>query len=477
MNINDYRRAMDQIVPDTELKERIMNQKSTRKHAPARRAVNILLAAAVTAACLFTAAFAASPDFRTAVLSFFRIEEREQLPTPSGSAGTDGPDISNAEIGGLVKAQYIKMDKYYGLSGGLLRNLTWSEDCRTLEDAKFWELRDNELVPVEVDLHTQQLDVTWGGVRYQGELYWYIRDGVPYPFKGIPYGVDTRPEDQWYVSAFSGRTDALLLTVTQGRQLESTETPLLYHLDTGEVEELLTGVDPAILADSDGSLWSPNASRVLITGRASAEYPNGREWLYDRETETLTDVSALAGAGAESGIFVDDDTLILRVYTYGPDGGDEAVGSWVYDIPTGRAVQTLAQSPIYNEQDEDPYGVIPFFGGWAMEIGQDGTACLINLVTGERTVLENFTFQENMNFWLNPSGSKLLYYAKDSETKGFGISQLGVIDLKEMTFIAFDREGYENLYEGSLWWETDDTICIEASSPDWETQYLLLYQF
>ena len=31
MKINDYRRAMDRIVPDTALKERIMNQQNTKK--------------------------------------------------------------------------------------------------------------------------------------------------------------------------------------------------------------------------------------------------------------------------------------------------------------------------------------------------------------------------------------------------------------------------------------------------------------
>ena len=76
MNINDYRRAMDQLVPDPELKERIMMQKRTRNYVPVRRAVKGILAAALAVACLLTAALAASPELRTAVLSFFRMEER-----------------------------------------------------------------------------------------------------------------------------------------------------------------------------------------------------------------------------------------------------------------------------------------------------------------------------------------------------------------------------------------------------------------
>ena len=102
MNINHYRGAMDRIVPDAELKERIMKQ-TEQNHArvPARRVLAGALAAVLTAACLATAAFAASPELRTAVLSFFRMEEREQVPSSSVSPG--GPDISNAEIGNLVK--------------------------------------------------------------------------------------------------------------------------------------------------------------------------------------------------------------------------------------------------------------------------------------------------------------------------------------------------------------------------------------
>ena len=50
MNINDYRRAMDRLVPDAALKERIMNQKNIKKkHTPARRVFTAALAAALRA--------------------------------------------------------------------------------------------------------------------------------------------------------------------------------------------------------------------------------------------------------------------------------------------------------------------------------------------------------------------------------------------------------------------------------------------
>lgn len=475
MKMTDYCRGMDKLTPGDQLRERILalSAPAGRRAASPRRVLRWALAAALALVCLFSAALAVSPELRGAVLSFFRMEEREQLPDPSPAP--EGPAVSQAEIGTLAKAQYIQMEGYQTLSGDLLRDLTWSEDGRTLEEAKFREVRDSELVPVEVELHTQALDVSQGGVRYQGELYWYLRKGRLYAFKGSPFGVDTQPEDQWQIRTLPGRTDAILLLVSQGWQMERTETTLLYHLDTGEAEELLAGVDSEVMAQSDGAIWSPGGRRALITGRASAEYPDGREWLYDRESGVLTDVADLGGVGADMAVFVGDDTLILRNYTEGEEG--ESLECWAYHIPSGQATQTLPQSPCYRERDEAPWGVIPFYGGWCMEVSRDGAACLIDLTTGTRRELENFVFQKNMNFWLNPSGDKLLYYAKEPGTEGFGISQLGVIDLEQMTFIAFDREGYENFREGNIVWEDDNTVSIHADAREDGTQYLIVYQF
>ena len=210
------------------------------------------------------------------MLSFFRIEEREQVPgqpdiNPSDINQPDvnqpydnQPDISQTEIGSLVKAQYIKMDQRYGLSGGLLNNLTWSDDGRTLLEAGFWEIKDNNLVPVQVDMRTSQIDITFQGINYQGNLYWFIRNGELYYFQGSPYGVDTRPEDEWSVEAIPGRTDVLLLKLAQGQQTDYTEYPMLFYLDTGETEDFLASTGARELEYAYAYSWSENMRRALI---------------------------------------------------------------------------------------------------------------------------------------------------------------------------------------------------------------------
>lgn len=480
MNINDYCRAMDRIVPDDALKERIMNQKNIKKtYTPARRVLTVALAAALTIACLFTVAFAASPDFRTAVLSFFHMEEREQVP--NSSAKPDGPDVSNAEIGELVKAQYIKMDSYrYGYSSGLLNNLTWSEDWKTLLDYKFWEVKDNELIPVEVDMQTGRVDITYDGIHYQGDFWWFLRDGQLDYFTSDNDGYDeeTGQEWNWYFTPIPSRNDLLLLHLSRGRQIEYTEHHFLYHLDTGEAEDLLAGVDLASLEQPDGAIWSDDFRLALITGRASEEFPYGREWLYDREAGTITDVTELGGVGADSAMFADSNTLILYDSTGSIYGGVEYVTAYSYDISSGHTVQTLEQTPYYRDWEENPSGVMTF-GSRCVLISEEGQVQVVDLKTGVRTTMDGFTFQKGDDFMISPFGDKLLYFAMDPdpEVEGLGISQIGVADLEKGIFFAFDREGYENLHEEGIGWSDNNTVSINASTPDGETRYLLLYQF
>lgn len=482
MNINDYRRAMDRLVPDEELKERIMERKNTKRYISPRRVVNGLLAAALTAACLVTVAFAASPELRTAVLSFFRVEEHEQVPVPGPSGSQAGPDISQADIGELVKAQYIRLDSHtrYGYSGGLLNNLTWDEDYRyhTLLDAKFWEPRGNELVPVQVDMQTSQVDITFRGLHYQGEFYWFVRGGQICCFAGDyrGYDEDLELDYDWNLTIIPGRTDALLLRLSQGRQMDYTEYPFLYHLDTGEVEDILAGIDMDRPGLAYSYEWSEDMRRALILYRFGPEAEDPQEWLCDLEAKTLTRMENLTDVGAQYASFLDDNTLVLTEYTLDQEGVWQDVTCWTYDIPSGQTVKTLDRLPCYHWWDEAPYGVT-ISGKNCYFVSETGRVEVIDLRTGVRIPIEDFTYQKGDNFLPSPSGNKLLYYSTDPDTEGLGVTQIGVIDLEKYTFVAFERDGNENLHEGSIGWEDDNTVGIDAHTLDGETRYMLLYQF
>ena len=484
MNINDYRKAMDHIVPNNELKRRIMHEETFQKrYVPVRRILVGTLMATLMLACVASVALAASPELRMSVLSFFRIEEREQVPSQTGIDQSDisqsdisQVEISQAEIGNLVKAQYIKMDQSYGCSGGLLNDLTWSDDRRTLLEAKFWELKDNNLIPVQVDIQTSQIDLTFQGIHYQGKLYWFIRNGELYLFQGSPYGADMRSEDEWYAEAIPGHTDVLLLKLAQGQQMDYNAYPMLYHLDIGEAEDFLASTGADQLEYAYDYSWSKDMRRVLIS--CSVGTDGLQEWLCDLDARTLIRLGDLTGLDVDvSAGFVDNDTLILTTHTTSEEDGTwQTVTCYAYDISTGKKTKTLDETHYYRWWEEEPYGA-QLFGGRCVLIGQDGQVRLADLKTGTQTVIEGFTYKKGDSFMSSPSGNKLLYYASDSKAKGLGIVQLGVADLEKGTFIAFDREGYGNLYEEGIGWNDDSTVSINARSADGETWYLILYTF
>lgn len=482
MNINDYRRGMDRIAPAPELKERIMMNQNTKKRIPARRVINGLLAAALALACLFTAALAASPELRTAVLSFFRMEEHEQVPGGDRSGGQSGPDISQADIGELVKAQYIRMDSFrYGYSGGLLNYLTWSEDWKTLQDAKFWEVQDSEMVPVQVDMHASKVDITYKDVRYQGEFYWFVREGELYCFAGDnrSYNEELDIEYDWNLTTLPGRTDSLLLRLSRGRQMDYTEYPLLYHLDTGEAEDILAGAGVDKLEYAYGYEWSDNFRRaIILTGNRQGEEG---AWLCDLEAGTLSNLNDLATIDEGdvcTAAFADNDTLVLYAMTRRiEDGVFNTVTFYTYDLRSGSAEKILDKTPFYRIQDKKPSGVMTTSGSRCLLVSEEGQVRAVDLKTGAQTFFDSFTLRTGDRLMFNLSGTKLLYFSMDSDAPGLGITQIGVADLEKGVFFAFDRDGYENLEEGGIGWQDDNTVGINARTLDDETHYLLLYQF
>ncbi len=472
MNMSDYRRGMDRLEPGAEVKVNVLRvrRRGTRRF---RRVLTGVWAAAFAAVSLFTAALAASPELRAAVLSFFVMEEREQAPDGNRQSGVE---ISQTEIGQLVKAQYIRLDGYrYGFSGGLLNELTWSDDDRTLLAAKFWEIQEDTLVPVDIRLENVTVEVTFQGKHCRGELYWFIWNGELAVLKGDPLGIDIRPEDEWYVEEIPGRTDVIWLRLYEGGQMEYSEYPLLYHLDTGEVEDILSGTGAAALKHAYSYTWSEDMRRAIIL---CEERPDKiQTWVCDLEagsTERLKDLTGLDGEIVAS--FADDRTLILYAYTKDAEQLYQDVTCYAFDIPSGRLAKTLDKAPYYRWFDEHPQGAMTYGSGCVL-IGPDGKIQVVDLKSGERTEVEGFTFQKGDDFMPSPSGTKLLYYAPDPEADGLGIARLGVLDLEKNTFIAFDRDGWEDLYGEGIGWQDDCHVGVNVRTGDGGTRYLILYQF
>ena len=258
--------------------------------------------------------------------------------------------------------------------------------------------------------------------------------------------------------------------------MDYSEYPVLYHLDTGEVADILSGSGADQLEYAYAWDWSEDMRRVFIT---CGDGVNGQHtWLCDLDSKTLTRLEELAGLDEEaSASFIDNDTLILTTHTTSEEDDTwQTVTCYAYDISSGQKIKTLDQAHYYQWWEEKPYGA-QLFGKRCVYITEAGQVQIVDLKTGVRTTVEGFTFQKGDEFSISPSGNKLLYFSMDPEMEGLGIAQLGVVDLEKGAFIAFDREGYQNLHEEGIGWDDDNTVSISARTPDGKTRYLLLYQF
>lgn len=462
MKVSEYRDAVECFEPDICLKHRIAERirRKGRKAGPRRTLTGVLVAAAVLV-CTMGIAMAASPELRHAVIALFRIGTAEQVPGPEAMAGetSEEPVVIGSDIGGQVKAQYIRWGEAY-------RGRAALEEDGDGHILHVWDVEDGVLSEQRIGAEECAFSLTWRGMDYEGLIYWGVTDGELF-YSGNSY--DRELGTEWYVSPVTGRTDVVLLHVSQGSQIEYESYELLCHLDTGELEDLLAGTGVEDLEYAYDYLWTDDLSGLLVTCRDEAG--GARTYYCGVTAGTLAELGELTGTGGAYAFFAGGETLIVSSFT------DTACSCWSYDLRTGQALQVLEQANIYREHDEEPYGIMFFGSRYGVYTERSGRISVIDFKTGARTAVEGFILSGGSSFQRNPAGTKLLYTVYDSGADGLGISELGVLDLEKGVFITFDREGYDAMYEYAVGWFDDDRAAIWAWSQEHETQYLYLYEF
>lgn len=238
MTLEEYRGALDRTLPPPDLKGRIRRALETPPARLRRRALRAALAALAAAACLLTAALAASPEFRAAVLTFFRLEQAEQVPLP-GESPPDGPELTHALVAGQVEAQYIRLPGSgtgYSYGNGVLFQVEQEEDGAP-KAVRWWAAEGDALVPLEG--RATGFSAAWAGLEYTDTVYWCVYEGEVSCYCAGSAGMAV--DYNCTVSPLPGRTDAAILTLSQGSQMGYQEYPMLLDLETGAVTDLLAG--------------------------------------------------------------------------------------------------------------------------------------------------------------------------------------------------------------------------------------------
>ena len=361
MNIRDYHRAMDRLEPDPGLEGRIRAQLTQSRPGKRRRrlAGRALAAAAAVAACTFLAAMAVSPQLRATVLTFLRLEETEQVPAPTGGTA-ETPEMTQSTISRQVEAQYIRLP---GLGCSYDNGVLFQaerDDYGAVLDVHYWAIEEHELVPLETS--TTHFSTVWDGVTYTDTVYWCAYDGSLscYCDSGSPAS-----DDCCWISPIPGRTDAALLTLSQGSQMDYRQYPVLLELATGDVTDLLDGTGWEAAAPLREVQWTDDLSAAILSGdRAGLFY-------CDREAQTTASLKELTGLEVSSACFADDHTLILLTRS-GPDGARCDIWAWQPD--SGSLTRTFSQLPVYQRYGEQTYGFQFFFGGGrGIYVAESGT--------------------------------------------------------------------------------------------------------
>lgn len=469
MNLDEYKGALDRMVPAPDLKDRIrdvLDASAPVSRLRRRRVGLTALAAAAAVACTFLVAMAASPQLRTAVLTLFRLEETEQVPAPTG-AGPEQPELTQSTIGRQVEAQYVRLPGLgCSYDSGLLFQAERDEYGAVL-DVRYWAIAENELVPLETN--TTSFSTVWDGASYANTVYWCAYDGEVSCYCD---GSSPASDDCCWISPIPGRTDTVLLTLSQGSQVEYREYPVLLDLATGEVTDLLDGTGWEKAAPLQEVEWTDDLSAAILSSDQTG-------WFYcDRETNTTASLKDLTGLEVSSAYFADDSTLILLTRS-GPDGDCCDIWTWLPD--SGTLTQTFSQLPVYQRHEEQSYGFQFFFGGGrGIYVTEDGSVSVLDLVTGETIAVENFSLAQwdTPTFIANPSGTKVLFASYGGQADGLGISSLGVMDLERGTFTLLDRDSSADLYEASLGWFDEDRLAICGyAAEDFTQSCLYLYRF
>lgn len=472
MNWEEYKGALDRLTPPPELKGRI--QASLEAPAPVsrprrRRAGLTALAAAAVLACTFLAAMAASPQLRTAVLTLFRLEEAEQVPLPTGD-WPEEPELTQGTVGQQVEVQYIHLpDSGSGCdyNNNTIFQVDRADDGSILE-VHYWAIAGNELVPLETN--TTRFSTVWDSVTYTDTVYWCNYAGALFCYCSGTAGMAL--DYDYHVSSISGRTDAVLLTLSQGSQMDYRQYPVLLDLESGEVTDLLEGTGWEAAAPLTEVQWTDDLSAAILSSDRTG-------WYYcDRAANTTASLNELTGLEVSSAYLAEDSTLILLTLS-GPQG--DCCDVWTYQPDSGTLTQTFSQLPVYQRHEEQPWGFQFFFGGGrGIYVAKDSSVSVLDLVTGETTAVEGFTLAQwdTPTFIANPSGTKVLFASYGGQADGLGISSLGVMDLEQGAFTLLDRDSDASLYEASLGWFDEDRVAIWGyASEDFTQTCLYLYRF
>lgn len=431
---------------------------------------------------VFTMAMAFSEDFRSAVFRFLRISGSDVvLPAEDEPDWSDSIEIiGETSVEDALSVQYIRINGIYTCGEG---GAIYLYDEQTREETAAYTVENGELH--RLTPHRDSLEYTWNGIAYSIDFVWYDDGDRIYVNSS---GYDSEHAAGWSVQAVSGSDCLAAITLSQGAQIDYQVYPLLYDLRRQQLQDPVAQCEALKSRPMTWTAFSENAVLLLI----DCDYLDSDLYCLDPASHTLYSLDQLSGMRVLGAWFLDSKTICCvsedqdgnntcRTLTLAPSGDDnEYAGETSGENPSDDSSYGGICSEIFSSLPglESSAGRgIQFTGGrYGLLVEENGETWVMDLKTGQKAIIENFTYPSEEVFTTrNSAGDKILFVRRDSSSAGSGlaVSEMGILSLNEYSFTVFSREGYETRYEGSVSWFDNDRILIEAVSG--QDNYLYIF--
>lgn len=451
-----------------------------------RKALALAAALMIAVSVLFITALAVSEDFREYVFRFFRVEQTEVVPEYDRENGEAlfAVEQENVDIGGVIRGTYVHTPAASHARSGIFSVCTDETEMNSGNHYDAYALENGSFVKLEEQWFDREITVQ--GVTVPMKFEWTEHDGnvaVTYVDADAPYRL----------YGLSGSADSVLADVYLPG-----EYPVLLNLRTGEATDVLSGTGAETLGGiANAALTEDRTKMLLIT------YP-GEIYLADLKEKTLLSVDALSGERVEE-CTVTGNTLVCWTLD-GASIQEAALGTlraWNIDLETmeRRELFAIPATPatshdVWSEYQGDvtfdeagnlvwvdkvawSHAGIQFLDGFnqtihwgnlyagscfAVEVDQTRNVYVIDLQTGEKTVIPGYLWPETSYPLLecspSPDGKKLLLYDRSTGHVG----TVGVLDFEKKCYYEFDRENEKNVDEHLVYWFDHDSIIVTAEN-------------
>ena len=474
-----------------------------KRNSPLRRIAACLAAVLLLLSLSFGAAMAVSPDFREFVFSFFRAESPEVVPEHSTTEGAMLVEPGVISIGDQIKGTYVHAPEASHARNGVFLVCTDEVMMNAGNHYDAYIEENGQLVQLEE--HTFQQDYTILGNQFHVEFQWVDAGGhcvYTYIASNVP----------WRKLNLAGSLDATLFSFScriPGTE-RYTDYPVLINLNTGAFTDILAGTGAEKIPEITQSAISEDLQHmVLVTWDGQLYYVN-------LESKQLYSLDELSGEHAEECILT--GSTITCFALEGASIEDATLGTykiWAIDLealerrelfdalPATAATSYDVWSETYYLASEgsiwenlggdelSPLAVegLHFLEGFdqtfhwgnmysgtdfALAVENDRSVWVIDLATGEKSVIEGFTWPE-MDFPAvecipSPGGDKLLIKWRGATTY---YDRIGIVDYSTKTYFEFSRENLNAVSEHTFYWFDHESILIGTSSHHEITDYYI----